>query len=211
MITDELQVAFMDRLTRPVEVAGLTERRRRLLVEARGRVLDVGAGTGTNLPHYRNVDEVVALETTPAMARRLSGRLRDAVVPVSVVESDLDDALLEDGSFDTVVCTLVLCTVPDIDHALQRIHSLLRPDGVLLFLEHVRVTGMWGRVQHMATPLWKNMALGCHLDRDPLGSMRANGFVVTDCEHFTMPLIHAKVGTAAQGVAQLSRREESRR
>jgi SAM-dependent methyltransferase len=206
MFTDELHVALMDRLTRPVEVAGLAERRRRLLVEARGRVLDVGAGTGANLVHYRDVDEVVALEPNAARARRLAGHLHDAAVPVRVLESDLDDPTLEEASFDTVVCTLVLCTVPDAGAALRRIHSLLRPDGALLFLEHVQVAGMWGRVQHVATPFWKAMALGCHLDREPLQTMRENGFVVTDCEHFTMPLVHAKVGTAAQGIAHHSKR-----
>src|SRR5262249_1477289 len=143
MFNDELQVAFMDRLTRPVEVAGLAERRRRLLVDARGRVLDVGAGTGANLAHYRDVDEVVALESNAAMARRLAGRLHDATVPVKVLESDLDDPTLGEQSFDTVVCTLVLCTVRDAGAALRRIHSLLRPDGTLLFLEHVQVGGMW--------------------------------------------------------------------
>src|SRR5436190_21276044 len=206
MMTNEWQAAFMERITRPVEQAGLAERRRRLLVEARGRVLDVGAGTGANLPHYRDVDAVVALEPNASMARRLAGRLADAVVPVSVVESDLDDPSLEEGSFDTAVCTLVLCTIADADAALSRIHALLRPDGRLLFLEHVRVTGLWGRLQHLATPVWKSMALGCHLDRDPLLAMRSNGFVITDCEHFTMPLIHAKVGTAVQGVARHSKR-----
>src|SRR5947207_1858392 len=206
MMTNEWQAAFMERITRPVELAGLAERGRRLLVEARGRVLDVGAGTGANLPHYRDVDAVVALEPNASMARRLAGRLSDAVVPIAVVESDLDDPSLDEGSFDTAVCTLVLCTVPDADAALRRIHSLLRPDGALLFLEHVRVTGLWGQLQHLATPMWKTMALGCHLDRDPLQAMRANGFVVTDCEHFTMPLIHAKVGTAVQGVARISQR-----
>ena len=206
MMTNEWQAAFMERIIRPVELAGLAERRRRLLVDARGRVLDVGAGTGANLAHYRDVDEVVALEPNAAMARRLAGHLSDAVVPVTVIESDLDDPSLEEGSFDTAVCTLVLCTVADADAALRRIHSLLRPDGVLLFLEHVRVSGVWGRLQHLATPLWKTMALGCHLDRDPLHSMRHNGFVVTDCEHFTMPLIHAKVGTAVQGAARISKR-----
>src|SRR5439155_18215255 len=85
MMTNEWQAAFMERITRPVEQAGLAERRRRLLVEARGRVLDVGAGTGANLPHYRDVDEVVALEPNAAMARRLAGRLSDAVVPIRVV------------------------------------------------------------------------------------------------------------------------------
>src|SRR3954451_22624885 len=111
MMSHDFQAAFMQRLTKPVEVAGLAERRRRLLVQARGRVLDVGAGTGANLPHYRDVDEVVALEPNAAMARRLAGRLSDAAVPVSVVESDLDDPSLETDSFDTAVCTLVLCTV----------------------------------------------------------------------------------------------------
>src|SRR5437763_15529084 len=128
MMPNEVRAAFMARLTRPVELAGLAERRRRLLVQAAGRVLDVGAGTGANLAHYRSVDEVVALEPNPAMARRLAGHLSDAAVPVTVVESDLDDPSLEPASFDTVVCTLVLCTVPDTERALRRIHSLLRPD-----------------------------------------------------------------------------------
>lgn len=206
MTTSDLQAALFDRFTQPFEHAGLSERRRRLLVEARGQVLEVGAGTGANLAHYRDVDLVTALEPDGGMAARLRRRVPAATVPVDVVEAGVEDLVREPASFDTVVCTLVLCTVPDLHRALRRIHELLRPDGQLLFLEHVRTPGLWGHFQHLATPMWKTMASGCHLDRDPLGALRETGFIVTDCEHFTMPLIHARVGSAVQGAARISKR-----
>src|SRR5207302_10204952 len=164
----DVHVALLDRLSRPVEDHGLADRRRRLLTGARGRVLDVGAGTGANLVHYRDVERVVALEPEPAMLRRLASRRGQASVPVDIVESTIDDAQLEPASFDTVVCTLVLCTVADLDGVLTRIRTLLAADGQLLYLEHVRAPGAWGRVQRLATPLWRSVVPGCHLDRDPL-------------------------------------------
>jgi SAM-dependent methyltransferase len=202
----DLQLAVAERLTRPLEQAGLAARRRRLLVDAVGEVLDVGAGRGANLPHYRDADAVTALEPEPALSRRLLALAAEAAVPVQVVEATIEDAPFEAESFDTVVCTLVLCTVADPGRALRAIHRLLRPDGRLLFLEHVRAPGGWGRVQRAVTPVWKTVVPGCHLDRDPLHAMRASGFVVIDCEHFTLPLVHTRMGLAAQGAARRSRR-----
>jgi SAM-dependent methyltransferase len=214
MAAHDLQIAYVDRFIRSLDDAGLADRRRRLLDRATGRVLDVGSGPGPNLPLYRDVDRVVALEPDPAQLAPLEEAAGRAHVPVDVVPAGIDDAELEAGSFDTVVCTLVLCTVPDLHRALRRIHRLLAPDGRLLFLEHVRVPGGWGHVQRWVTPVWKLLVPGCHLDRDPIAAMRETNFVVTDCEHFTVPilprpLIHAKVGRAAAGVAIPSRRDRA--
>jgi SAM-dependent methyltransferase len=207
MPAHDLHVALLDHLSRPLEDRALGDRRRHLLAAARGRVLDVGAGTGANLAHYRDVDTVVALEPDPAAARRLRQRVEEAVVPVEVVEAGIGDAVFDTAPFDTVVCTFVLCTVPDLDAALTRLRELLAPDGRLLFLEHIRSPGMWGRVQRLATPAWRAVVPGCHLDRDTLGALRRTGFVVTDCEHFTMPFVHSRMGAAVQGAARLSNRE----
>src|SRR5689334_19629308 len=184
-----LFAAMYDRLTGPAEAAGLAERRRRLLSVARGRVLEVGAGTGHNLPHYppATVESVTLVEPDGAMRRHLEPHLAACPVPVEVIPDTIEEARLADASFDTVVCTLVLCTVPDIGRALQRIARLLKPDGVLLYLEHVRAAGARGRVQRAVTPLWKRAVPGCHLDRDPIVAMRAAGFLVTDCERFQLP------------------------
>src|SRR3954451_22890138 len=142
-----LFAAVYDRLTMPAEAAGLAERRRRLLSAARGRVLEVGAGTGHNLPHYQagDVESVTLIEPDGAMRRHLAERLATCAVTLEVIPDTIEDARLDAGSFDTVVCTLVLCTVPDLDAAMARIRSLLRPDGRLLFLEHVRAPGGRGR------------------------------------------------------------------
>jgi len=206
MPAHDLHVALLDHLSRPLEDRALGDRRRRLLAAARGRVLDVGAGTGANLAHYRDVDTVVALEPDPAAARRLHRRVEEAVVPVEVVEAGIGDAVFDATPFDTIVCTLVLCTVPDLDAALTRLRGLLAPGGRLLFLEHIRALGAWGRVQRLATPAWRAVVPGCHLDRDTLGALRRTGFIVTDCEHFTMPFVHSRMGAAVQGAARLSHR-----
>ena len=188
-----IYAAVYDRMTAPAEAAGLAERRRRLLAGATGRVLEVGGGTGHNLPYFLSADEVVVLEPDPAMRRHLEARLDTSPVPVRVVGAGIDDPGLgelgvPDGGFDTVVCTLVLCTVPDADRAAARIARLLAPGGKVLFLEHVRGVGARGVVQRAVTPLWRVVVPGCHLDREPVLALRRAGLLPTGYERVHLPL-----------------------
>ncbi len=106
----------------------------------------------------------------------------------------------EDASLDTIVCTLVLCSVPDPLGALKDMRRVLRPGGQLLFLEHVLASTGVGRLQRLAAPAWAALAGGCRLDRDTIGAMRAAGFVVTDCDR-PKPLGRASAQTVVVGRA----------
>src|SRR5688500_4186662 len=121
------------------EDAGLRERRHDLLANASGRVLEIGAGTGLNLAHYpESVEEIVFTEPEDPMARRLRGKLAAAGRRNEVIAAPAENLPFADDSFDTVVGTLVLCTVHDPERALSEIGRVLRPGGQFLFLEHVR-------------------------------------------------------------------------
>jgi len=195
--------AMYDRMTASAEHAGLADRRRRLLAGARGDVLEIGGGTGANLAHYprAGVERVVVVEPDGAMRRRLLKRLAVAPVPVEVHETGIDDAPFADGSFDTVVSTLVLCTVPDPAAALDTVRRLLRPGGSLLFLEHVAGIGVRLRLQRLMSPLWQRLLGGCHPDRDIVGTIRAAGFTIAECDRFELPKVSRLARPAAQGVA----------
>ena len=122
------------------ERRGLRERRRRLLMHARGTVLEIGAGTGLNLEHYPSgLDALLLTEPSEPMARRLEARLRRSGRRGRVERAGAEALPVATGSVDTVVATLVLCTVPDPGAALAEIRRVLRPDGRLLFIEHVRL------------------------------------------------------------------------
>ena len=194
--------AVYDAVLGAADRAGLAERRRRLAAAARGRVLEVGAGTGRNLPYYRGVEGVWAVEPDPALRARLRERARAAAVPVHVVEATIEDADLPAAGFDTAVCTLVLCSVADQGAALGRVRRLLRDDGRLLFLEHVRAGGLRGRAQQALTPGWARLAGGCHLDRQTTVAMREAGFVITDCERLRTSPVDLLAGTLIQGSAR---------
>lgn len=177
--------------------SGVAARRRRLIAGARGRVLEVGGGTGRNLPLYRDVDGVTVLDVAPGP--RTLDRVAAAAVPVELHERTLHDSGLPDASFDTIVCTLVLCTVADQSEALVELRRLLEPErGRMLFLEHVRAPAWRGLVQSALTPVWARLGAGCHLDRDTLDAIRAAGFVITDCD---------RSGVLVQGIAQISKRQ----
>lgn len=192
-----------DRLLGPLERAGLRERRRRLLAGARGRVLEVGGGTGLNLPHYPvSVDQVVVLEPDGAMRRRMAARAAEATVLVEVRPEGIDTQSLPDGGFDTVVCVLVLCTVPDLERALAQVGRLLADGGTLLFLEHVGSVGLRGRLQGLVTPVWRRVAAGCHLDRNAPAAIRSAGLAITEIERFRLPLPTPLGLAAVQGVAR---------
>lgn len=147
-------------------------------------MLDIGAGTGANLPHLRAADRLVATEPDPAMRARLMTKLDRALVPVEVVDAGAESLPFPDASFDAVLCTLVLCTVPDPDRALREARRVLKPAGRLVILEHVRASGPLARWQDLATPAWRLLAAGCHPNRDTRAAIERAGFVIEDAETF---------------------------
>jgi ubiquinone/menaquinone biosynthesis C-methylase UbiE len=160
------------------ERRGLAKQRARLLSGLDGRVLEIGAGTGLNVEHYGAGADVTFTEPDPHMAARLRRR------GVDVVETGAESLPFPDASFDAVVSTLVLCTVPDVPASLAEVRRVLKPGGKLVFLEHVRAEPgtKLERWQHRLHGPWKAFACGCHCNRDLLGSLSDAGFVA-DVEH----------------------------
>src|SRR6187397_2674829 len=128
-----------DRMTAAVEAAGLRAHRERLLSGISGRVLEIGAGTGANLPLYGNgVEKLTVAEPEAPMARRLARRIREQPCAIELVQAPAEALPFPDAQFDTAVSTLVLCTVSDQAQALRELRRVLKPGGQLLFIEHVR-------------------------------------------------------------------------
>jgi len=178
-----LFAALYDRVLAGVERAGLTERRAALLASAAGRTLEVGAGTGANLGHYpAAVSELVLTESDPHMASRLRSKLDPSRSPrPEVGEVGAEQLPFADAGFDTVVSTLVLCTVPDPRTAAAEIARVLSPGGRLLLIEHVRdpaeATRSWWQ-DRLERP-WGWVAGGCHPNRDTAATLGAAGFDVS--------------------------------
>ncbi len=168
---ERVGAALYDPFLAPGERRGLGRRRAGLLAGVRGDVLEIGAGTGLNLPHYpRTAGRLVLTEPVAPMAARLRRRaatVADETRSVEVVEAPAERLPFPDASFDTVVSTLVLCTVADVDGALAEVARVLRPDGRLLFLEHVHAgDSRLGRRQRRWARPWAAFAGGCRCDRD---------------------------------------------
>jgi SAM-dependent methyltransferase len=154
------------------ERRGMAQRRRRLLAGLSGRVLEIGAGTGLNLDAYPGDVDLVLTEPEPGMRRHLQARV-DAGRRAQVVAAGAEALPFPDGTFDAVVSTLVLCTVPDPDAALAEVHRVLRPGGELRFIEHVRADGRMLRwLQNRLKVPWRAFAAGCECNRDTLGAIR---------------------------------------
>ena len=149
------------------ERLGMRARRGELLSRVRGRTLEIGSGTGLNLAHYPgDVGELILAEPDPAMRARLEKRLRRSGVQARLIDAPAERLPFADGSIDTVVSTLVLCTVDAPDLVLREIARVLRHDGQLLFIEHVRADSprLARRQDRMAGP-WRSFARGCRCNR----------------------------------------------
>jgi ubiquinone/menaquinone biosynthesis C-methylase UbiE len=176
---DPERVAFarrMDRTTRLTRRLWPGRLRTRLLRDLTGVVLDVGAGTGANLPRLRAAQRVVALEPEPAMRVLLRAHLPSCPVPVRVVAASAERLPFADSTVDAVVCTAVLCSVTDLGTALTEAGRVLRPGGHLVYAEHVRGHGWWGRVQDRFDGRWAVRNAGCHVNRDIGAAIRKAGF-----------------------------------
>jgi ubiquinone/menaquinone biosynthesis C-methylase UbiE len=177
-----------DRMTAKTEEAGLRALRQGLLADASGRVLEIGGGTGANLPFYGlAVESLTVTEPELPMLRRLQRRAREAAPLAKVTRAAAEDLPFEDGTFDVAVSTLVLCGVSDQPRALQELRRVLRPGGQLMFIEHLRSDeARIARMQNRMNALNRFVA-GCECNRPTLDSIRSAGFDVTQLERTTLP------------------------
>lgn len=176
-----------DLIAGSAEKKGIGELRRRLLASLEGDVVEIGAGTGLNLPHYERATRLVAVEPDASMAKRLRGRIPDAKPTVDVVTASAESLPFADETFDVAVCTFVLCSVRDPGAALAEIRRVLRPGGSLVLLEHVRGDGRLATWQDRLTPLHRRVAGNCHLNRDTLATVQAAGFDPAGVERIDLP------------------------
>jgi SAM-dependent methyltransferase len=186
--------ALYDPFTWAGERAGMDGHRRELLSRARGCTVEIGGGTGLNLPHYPgDLDELVLAEPDAAMRSRLGKRLGRSGLRARVVDAPAERLPFADGSVDTVVSTLVLCAVDAPDLALREIARVLRHDGQLLFIEHVRSDSpaLAGWQDRLARP-WRRFACGCRCNRATTELIRACGLeleAVSEASWRAMPPI----------------------
>lgn len=199
--THPIFAALYDRQFRALERSWLGERRAGLLRDLKGDVLEVGAGTGANLPHYRQAARVVATEPDPAMRRRLVRKAVQATVPVEARDGPAEPLPDPDGTYDAVVYALVLCTVPDPGRALAEARRVLKPDGRLIVLEHVRGSGRLATWQDRLDPLWSRVGAGCHPNRDTHGAIERAGFTFDRAEDFQPLPKWMPTSTMFEGVA----------
>lgn len=163
--------------------------RERVIGAAEGRVLEIGMGSGLNLPLYgRQVRTVVGLEPSPELLHMARGRAAAAPVAVELLEASAEAVPLDSGSIDTVVTTWTLCTIPDAARALAEMRRVLKPDGALLFVEHGRAPEpSVARWQDRLDPIWRRMAGGCHLNRKIDDLIAGAGFRVDVLANARLP------------------------
>ncbi len=185
---ERIFAAVYDPLSKRWEEKHGAQLKRSLLANARGRVLEIGVGTGLSFPHYPELDELVAVEPSEPMLRRARTRAAELGRQVELVAASAERLPFEDASFDTVVTMAVLCTVDDPERAVQEIRRVLRPDGQFLFLEHVRSPeARRARWQDRLERPWGVIAGGCHPNRPTLATIEAAGFEVTELEQGELP------------------------
>jgi len=194
-----------DRFQHKSEEKGMRRQRAEVLAHARGRCLEVGAGTGLNLRGWPEVDELVLSEPDPHMAAQLRRKLASVGRSADVVEAPAERLPFPDASFDTVALTYVLCTVRDPADALREIARVLKPDGQLLFIEHVRAPdpGL-ARWQDRLHGAWYLFANGCHCNRDTLAAIESSPLDVERYERGEVPAAVPLVRPLLSGSARAS-------
>ncbi|HSM07900.1 MAG TPA: methyltransferase domain-containing protein [Gemmatimonadota bacterium] len=164
--------------------------RQKLVPLARGRVLEVGVGTGLNLPFYdpANVGGIWGLDPSPEMIDRARDSARSVPFGVEFVEAGAEEIPLDADSFDTVLLTYTLCSIADVEPALREMARVLRPGGALLFCEHGAAPDPGvRRWQDWLNPIWRRVGGGCRLNRDIPTLIRSGGFEITDLESMYIP------------------------
>ncbi len=197
--------AGYDQIMSGPERATIRAHRATLIPQAGGRVLEVGGGTGANLPFYEGVETLTLTEPERPMVSRLERRLRERSPGATVLRAPAEDLPFEDDSFDVVVSTLVLCTVDDQPRALRELRRVLRTSGRLLFIEHVRADDpQLARWQDRLNGLQRRIGHGCNCNRATIETISAAGFEITQLQRDVLRKAPPIVRPLVVGVAQAS-------
>jgi ubiquinone/menaquinone biosynthesis C-methylase UbiE len=179
--------------------------RRRALEAARGKVLEVGFGTGLNLPYYPEaVNEITAIDPESMLPEKVAERIKKFPVPVNFVQLDASGHLpFADATFDSIITTWTLCSIENVEPALAEMRRLLKPDGRYIFFEHGRSddakTAKW---QDRFNPVEKVIGAGCNINRPIDRLIKAAGFAIEDLERFVMPKTPRILGEMYRGTAR---------
>jgi ubiquinone/menaquinone biosynthesis C-methylase UbiE len=202
-LRDRLFAMTYDRQIAASERAGLGAMRKRLLAGAAGQVIEIGAGTGANVPWYGpGVKSLTVTEPVQPMVRKLEKRVRELGSDATVLRAPAEDLPFESGTFDVAVSTLVLCGVDDQPRAVRELRRVLRPGGTLLFFEHVR-SGDAKRARQQDRLNWFNrLVVRCDCNRSTLDTIRQAGFTVTEVENTALPKAPPFARPAIIGIAK---------
>ena len=168
----------------------IRQQREKVVPGANGRVLEIGIGTGLNMPYYdkSKVTKITGLEPAAQMLRLASRRIAQAGLPVELIGLSAERIPLNDASFDTVLMTYTLCSIPDPGAALKEMRRVLAANGKLIFCEHGRAPDEGvRRWQDRLTPYWKRFTGGCHLNRDVPAILQDAGFECSQIQTMYLP------------------------
>ncbi len=175
----QLSAALYDPILAPFEVMGLRRWRDWAVRAAKGRVLEIGVGTGLNIRHYRDGETIAAFDPDGASLQYAKEKLNGNAAAIRLYQARAEELPFPDESFDTVIGTLVFCTIGDPLRALSEARRVLKSGGTFRLVEHVRARNrLLARAQDAMTPMWKMVADGCHLNRDTLSTVESAGFRV---------------------------------
>lgn len=174
-----------------------------VLADACGNIFEVGFGTGLNLPHYpRHVTQITAVDPHPGVNARARKRIAESPIEVRHLMISGEQVPIDDHTFDTVVCTFTLCSIPDAQKALRELHRVLKPEGRLIFVEHGLADDPDVRKwQHRLTPIQKIIGDGCHFNRDIRAMIQSEHFRFEKIENFYLHRVPRFGGYLYQGVA----------
>ncbi len=175
-----------DFLGKSAEKGAYKEPRQFVAGEATGRILEIGAGTGANLAYYPEDADLTLSDPNPFMLERLERKAAEQGIPVRTDHYAGEELPYDDGSFDTVVSTLVMCSVNDPARSIVEIARILRPGGEFRFMEHVRGEGFTReRFQDLMTPVWRAIGDGCHPNRSTVSTVRQTGLEIVETRSFS--------------------------
>lgn len=172
--------------------------------KASGDVLEIGFGSGLNLPFYKNITKLYALDPSSELFNLAKERISTASFPIEYINASAEKIPLLDNSIDTVVSTWSLCSIPDLASALKEVRRVLKPGGKFLFIEHgLSPKSTIGKFQKILTPISKCYAGGCHLDRKINGLIIESGFEIQSLENAVekfKPLLYMYKGIATKRI-----------